>query len=152
MQEGYFLAAGTDSRRLINQLDPFFFQFRQGLFDVFNRKGDMLKSLAFLFDKFCNRSIRGCGFQQFHFTFSNREKCSGHLLLSNSGPALSRLEGLEEFAMTKFSSLMRAAKFALVPLALAGLSACASNFRADVSRFESQLPAPQGQRGHPART
>jgi len=28
---------------------------------------------------------------------------------------------------------------------LLGLAACASNFRADVSRFQSQLPAPQGQ-------
>ncbi|TIX52076.1 DUF4136 domain-containing protein [Alteraurantiacibacter aquimixticola] len=28
---------------------------------------------------------------------------------------------------------------------LAGLAACATPFRADVSRFESQLPAPQGQ-------
>ena len=47
--------------------------------------------------------------------------------------------------MTISSTFRRAAKFALVPLALAGLSACASPFRADVSRFESQLPAPQGQ-------
>ena len=46
--------------------------------------------------------------------------------------------------MTKMSQFKRAAKFALVPLALAGLSACASPFRADVTRFESQLPAPQG--------
>ena len=47
--------------------------------------------------------------------------------------------------MTKMSQFKRAAKFALVPLALAGLAACASPFRADVTRFESQLPAPQGQ-------
>src|SRR5690606_38082703 len=36
-------------------------------------------------------------------------------------------------------------KLVLVPLALAGLAACASPFRADVSRFQSQLPAPAGQ-------
>lgn len=40
--------------------------------------------------------------------------------------------------------------FARLRLALAGLlmlslTACAQNFRADVSRFQSQLPAPQGQ-------
>jgi hypothetical protein len=39
----------------------------------------------------------------------------------------------------------RGLKWALVPLALAGLAACASPFRADVSRFAAQLPAPQGQ-------
>jgi len=39
----------------------------------------------------------------------------------------------------------RALKLAIVSLALAGLAACASNFNANVSRFQSQLPAPQGQ-------
>ena len=33
-------------------------------------------------------------------------------------------------------------KLAVVPLVLASLAACTSTFRADVSRFESQLPAP----------
>lgn len=36
-------------------------------------------------------------------------------------------------------------KAALVPLMLAGLAACAAPFNANVSRFASQLPAPQGQ-------
>jgi len=36
-------------------------------------------------------------------------------------------------------------KLATVPLVLAGLAACASPFNADVSRFQTQLPAPQGQ-------
>lgn len=36
-------------------------------------------------------------------------------------------------------------KLAVIPLLLAGLAACATPFRADVSRFESQMPAPQGQ-------
>ena len=39
----------------------------------------------------------------------------------------------------------RLLKMAAVPLLLAGLSACATSFKADVSRFQSQLPAPQGQ-------
>lgn len=39
----------------------------------------------------------------------------------------------------------RSLKLAAAGLLLAGLTACASNFRADVSRFQSQLPAPQGQ-------
>jgi hypothetical protein len=39
----------------------------------------------------------------------------------------------------------RALKVAIASLALAGLAACASNFNANVSRFQSQLPAPQGQ-------
>jgi hypothetical protein len=39
----------------------------------------------------------------------------------------------------------RAFKVAAASLALAGLAACASNFNANVSRFENQLPAPQGQ-------
>ena len=39
----------------------------------------------------------------------------------------------------------RALKLAAVPLLLAGLAACATPFKADVSRFQSQLPAPQGQ-------
>jgi len=43
------------------------------------------------------------------------------------------------------SNVTRALKVAAASLALAGLAACASNFNADVSRFQSQLPAPQGQ-------
>ena len=41
--------------------------------------------------------------------------------------------------------LGRALKLASVPLLLAGLSACATGFNADVSRFQSQLPAPEGE-------
>lgn len=47
--------------------------------------------------------------------------------------------------MNLMSTLRRGWKMALVALALAGLAACASPFRADVSRFESQLPPPAGQ-------
>lgn len=47
--------------------------------------------------------------------------------------------------MTLMSTLGRNLRLALIPLALAGLAACASPFRADVSRFESQLPVPAGQ-------
>jgi len=43
--------------------------------------------------------------------------------------------------MTMFPSL----KFAAASLMLASLAACATPFRADVSRFENRLPAPQGQ-------
>ncbi|WP_338241487.1 DUF4136 domain-containing protein [Aurantiacibacter hainanensis] len=39
----------------------------------------------------------------------------------------------------------KGAKLAAVPALALGLAACATPFRADVSRFESQLPAPQGQ-------
>ena len=47
--------------------------------------------------------------------------------------------------MTTFTRLKRGLRLATVPLLIAGLAACATPFRADVSRFESQLPAPQGQ-------
>ena len=47
--------------------------------------------------------------------------------------------------MNLMSTLGRGLKLALVPLALATLAACATPFRADVSRFEAQLPAPAGQ-------
>ena len=47
--------------------------------------------------------------------------------------------------MLNISSVMRAAKFSLLPALALGLAACATPFRAHVSRFESQLPAPQGQ-------
>jgi len=47
--------------------------------------------------------------------------------------------------MSILTQLARGAKLILVPLALATLAACASSFNADVSRFESQLPAPAGQ-------
>jgi hypothetical protein len=47
--------------------------------------------------------------------------------------------------MSMMSTIGRSLKMALVPLALAGLAACTSPFRADVSRFEAQLPAPAGQ-------
>ena len=36
-------------------------------------------------------------------------------------------------------------KLASVPLILAGLAACTTGFNADVKRFQSQLPAPQGE-------
>ena len=47
--------------------------------------------------------------------------------------------------MNILTQLARGAKLALVPLALAALAACTSPFKADVSRFESQLPVPAGQ-------
>lgn len=47
--------------------------------------------------------------------------------------------------MKKSLKPSRLLKVALAPLALAGLSACATPFKADVSRFQAQLPAPQGQ-------
>ncbi|GMM92349.1 DUF4136 domain-containing protein [Qipengyuania sp. MTN3-11] len=39
----------------------------------------------------------------------------------------------------------RTARLASVPLILAGLAACATPFRADVQRFQTQLPAPTGE-------
>jgi hypothetical protein len=47
--------------------------------------------------------------------------------------------------MNMMSTLCRGLKVALVLPALAALAACASHFNADVSRFETQLPAPAGQ-------
>ena len=47
--------------------------------------------------------------------------------------------------MSTFSFMTRGLKLAGAAMLLAGLSACATPFRADVSRFQSQLPAPQGQ-------
>src|SRR6478736_8624406 len=47
--------------------------------------------------------------------------------------------------MNILTQLARGAKLVLAPLVLAALAACTSNFNADVSRFESQLPAPAGQ-------
>ena len=39
----------------------------------------------------------------------------------------------------------KAMKLVALPLALATLSACTTGFNANVSRFQTQLPAPQGQ-------
>ena len=47
--------------------------------------------------------------------------------------------------MTRLQSIARTAKLASVPLLLASLAACATPFKADVSRFQTQLPAPQGE-------
>lgn len=47
--------------------------------------------------------------------------------------------------MLKSLFSLKGAKLAAVPALALGLAACATPFRADVSRFESQLPAPQGQ-------
>ena len=47
--------------------------------------------------------------------------------------------------MTFNRSIMGKLRAALVPIALLGLAACATPFNANVSRFASQLPAPQGQ-------
>lgn len=46
-------------------------------------------------------------------------------------------------AHSSFSS--RAFRIGLAASLVLGLSACASSFKADVSRFQAQLPAPQGQ-------
>ncbi|WP_299194454.1 DUF4136 domain-containing protein [uncultured Erythrobacter sp.] len=43
------------------------------------------------------------------------------------------------------TKLSRAIRFALGGAIALGLSACAPSFKADVSRFQTQLPAPQGQ-------
>lgn len=43
------------------------------------------------------------------------------------------------------SDLGRRFKQASIPLLLAGLAACATPFNADVTRYQTQLPAPQGQ-------
>ncbi|QZH75754.1 MAG: DUF4136 domain-containing protein [Erythrobacter sp.] len=43
------------------------------------------------------------------------------------------------------TSLRKSLKLAAIPALALGLAACATPFRADVSRFESQLPAPQGE-------
>ncbi len=45
----------------------------------------------------------------------------------------------------RITNFGQSVRLAVLSLALLGLAACASNFRADVSRFQSQLPAPQGQ-------
>ena len=47
--------------------------------------------------------------------------------------------------MADSNTFTRALKLAAAPLLLGTLAACATGFNADVSRFESQLPAPQGQ-------
>ncbi len=47
--------------------------------------------------------------------------------------------------MNRSNLLARSLKLAAVPALALALAACATPFRADVSRFESQLPAPQGQ-------
>ena len=47
--------------------------------------------------------------------------------------------------MTFFSFSSRGLKVAAASLALATVSACTTGFNADVSRFQTQLPAPQGQ-------
>lgn len=47
--------------------------------------------------------------------------------------------------MFKKGNIGRSLKMAAIPLLLASLAACASPFQANVSRFQSQLPAPEGQ-------
>jgi hypothetical protein len=47
--------------------------------------------------------------------------------------------------MSMFKKFGRGVKLAIALPALAALAACASPFRADVSRFSAQMPAPQGQ-------
>lgn len=48
-------------------------------------------------------------------------------------------------SIMKPKGITRRFAMASVPLLLAGLAACTTPFKADVSRFQSQLPAPQGQ-------
>jgi hypothetical protein len=47
--------------------------------------------------------------------------------------------------MSILTNLGRSLKLAAVPLALGTLAACATPFNADVQRFQSAMPAPQGQ-------
>lgn len=46
---------------------------------------------------------------------------------------------------SRSTQLSRTARIAFIGAVAAGLSACAPSFKADVSRFQAQLPAPQGQ-------
>lgn len=46
---------------------------------------------------------------------------------------------------SRLTSLTRLARFGLAGAVALGLAACAPSFKADVSRFQAQLPAPQGQ-------
>lgn len=46
---------------------------------------------------------------------------------------------------SRFSSLSRLSRFGLAGVVALGLAACAPSFKADVSRFQAQMPAPQGQ-------
>ncbi|MHA7820132.1 MAG: DUF4136 domain-containing protein [Erythrobacter sp.] len=46
---------------------------------------------------------------------------------------------------TRSKSASRLARFGLAGAVALGLAACAPSFKADVSRFQAQLPAPQGQ-------
>jgi hypothetical protein len=47
--------------------------------------------------------------------------------------------------VAKSQSLFRPVKMAAAAMLMLAVAACASPFKADVSRFQSQLPAPQGQ-------
>ena len=47
--------------------------------------------------------------------------------------------------MTKTKPIHRSLKLAAAAMMLTGLAACAAPFKADVSRFQAQLPAPQGE-------
>ena len=46
---------------------------------------------------------------------------------------------------TQKNNTSRLSRLGLVGLLAVGLAACAPTFKADVSRFQTQLPAPQGQ-------
>jgi hypothetical protein len=52
---------------------------------------------------------------------------------------------MNAFNPSRSGAIARGIKLAVATLALGALAACASPFRADVSRFQSQLPAPAGQ-------
>ena len=53
---------------------------------------------------------------------------------------------MERNAMTpRLKPMSRISRLLLASLATASLAACAPTFKADVSRFQAQLPAPQGQ-------
>lgn len=47
--------------------------------------------------------------------------------------------------MSVVQSILARLRFAAAALLLVGLAACAQTFKADVSRFQSQMPAPAGQ-------
>ena len=71
------------SRIVIDKSDAFVLQFEKCLFNIFNSECHMLNSLAFFCNIFGNGSIIGCGFQQFNFAFTNRQKCSSDFLCFN---------------------------------------------------------------------
>ena len=88
VEEGDLLSARTFAGSAIDEADASRLEFLQRAFDIFHLEGDVLDSLAALFDETRHRAVRRGRFEKFHFRVPDGQKDRFPLLFVNGFLAL----------------------------------------------------------------